>query len=157
MIKARLFALLQHITPQHALSRAAGALARCRRPWVKNMFIEWFVKRYNVDMSEALEENPRNYTCFNAFFTRPLKPDARPICTEPGAVVCPADGFISQLGNIEAGRIFQAKGQSYSIPRSQQPKIADRRQVQPAAHLSHSIPSHRNKSLAVAKKITITC
>ncbi len=114
MIKARLFALLQYITPQHALSRAAGALARCRRPWVKNTFIEWFIKRYNVDMSEALEENPRNYGSFNEFFCRPLKPDARPICAEPGAVVCPADGFISQLGDIEAGRIFQAKGQDYS-------------------------------------------
>ncbi|MDQ2076503.1 archaetidylserine decarboxylase [Marinimicrobium sp. ABcell2] len=113
-MKAKLFALLQYITPQHALSRAAGSLARCRRPWVKNTFIEWFIKRYGVDMSEALEENPRAYACFNDFFTRPLKAHARPICSEPGAVVCPADGFISQLGDIQEGRIFQAKGQSYS-------------------------------------------
>lgn len=110
----KFFAALQYLTPQHALSRAAGWLGRCRISWVKNTFIEWFVKRYQVDMSEPLEENPRAYACFNDFFTRPLKPDARPICTEADAVVCPADGFVSQLGNIEDGRIFQAKGHMYT-------------------------------------------
>lgn len=110
----KLFAALQYITPQHSLSRAAGWLGNCRIPWVKNTFIEWFIKRYQVDMSEPLEENPRAYACFNDFFTRPLKPEARPICAEGDAIVCPADGFVSQLGKIEAGRIFQAKGHTYS-------------------------------------------
>lgn len=110
----KLFAALQYLTPQHSLSRAAGWLGRCRISWVKNTFIEWFIKRYQVDMSEPLEENPRAYACFNDFFTRPLKPNARPICPEANAVVCPADGFVSQLGTIEAGRIFQAKGHMYS-------------------------------------------
>lgn len=109
-----LFALLQHVTPQHLLSRLVGGIARCENAWVKNTFIEWFVKRYNVDMSLALEEDPRAYACFNDFFTRAIKPEMRPIESASNAIVCPADGAVSQLGNIADGRIFQAKGQSYT-------------------------------------------
>lgn len=110
----KLFAALQYITPQHGLSRAAGWLANQRTHWIKNTFIEWFIQRYGVDMSEALEENPRAYTHFNDFFTRALKPEARPIDGATDSIVCPADGAISQLGTIEDGRIFQAKGQMYT-------------------------------------------
>jgi phosphatidylserine decarboxylase len=110
----KLFIRLQHLVPQHSLSRAAGWLASTQNPLLKNTFIRWFVKRYDVDMSLALEENPLTYACFNDFFTRALKPDARPINSEAGSVVCPADGAISQLGPIKDGRIFQAKGQDYT-------------------------------------------
>lgn len=110
----KLFATLQYITPQHGLSRAAGWLANNTNPTIKSRFIEWFIKRYQVDMTEAAEENPRAYRCFNDFFTRALKPGVRPIDADPNSVVCPADGAISQLGGIVDGRIFQAKGQMYS-------------------------------------------
>jgi phosphatidylserine decarboxylase len=108
------FARLQHLVPQHALSRFVGRIASCESKWIKNTFISWFVKRYNVDMSLALEENPLAYASFNDFFTRALKPDARPIDTSENTILCPADGAISQLGPIRDGRIFQAKGQDYS-------------------------------------------
>jgi len=111
----KLFIKLQHLVPQHALSRAAGWLAATEIGLIKNTFIRWFVKRYQVDMSLAAEENPLAYPSFNDFFTRVLKPDARPVDTNPFSIVCPADGAISQLGPIEAGRIFQAKGQDYSV------------------------------------------
>ena len=111
----KLFIKLQHLVPQHALSRLAGRVANCNNNFVKNTFIGWFVKRYNVDMSIAAEENPRAYASFNDFFTRALKPGIRPICGEPTAVVCPADGSISQRGKIVNGRVFQAKGQDYSV------------------------------------------
>ena len=110
----KLFAALQYITPQHTLSRAAGWLANQRTPWIKDRFIQWFAKRYDVDMSQALEENLLAYASFNEFFTRALKAEARPVDTAPDSVVCPADGAISQLGKIEEGRIFQAKGQLYT-------------------------------------------
>lgn len=115
MLKDSLFILLQHLLPQHLLSRAVGRLAECRTPWVKNLFIQWFRKRYQVDMSEALQPDPTAYEHFNAFFTRALKPDARPLDDAPGAILSPADGAISQLGRIEHGRIFQAKGRSYAL------------------------------------------
>lgn len=110
----KLFIRLQHLIPQHGLSRAAGWLASTDNKLLKNTFINWFVKRYNVDMSLAAEENPLAYNCFNDFFTRALKPGARPIHSATDAIVCPADGAISQLGKIVDGRIFQAKGQSYT-------------------------------------------
>lgn len=110
----RIFIGLQHLVPQHALSRAAGWLANSRMAFIKNTFISWFVKRYQVDMSLAAEENPLAYASFNDFFTRTLKPGARPIDTAGDAIVCPADGAISQLGEIIDGRIFQAKGQDYT-------------------------------------------
>jgi phosphatidylserine decarboxylase len=111
----KLFATLQYLIPQHALSRAAGWLAETSIAWIKNPFTQWFVKRYNVNMEEALETDPCAYASFNDFFTRALKPGARPIDDNSDTIVCPADGAISQLGDIEHGRIFQAKGQDYSL------------------------------------------
>ncbi len=114
-MKNRLFILFQRLVPQHLLSRLVGYLAECQTPWIKNRFIGWFHRQYQINMNDALEENPYAYPSFNAFFTRALKPDARPLDTDPDSLVSPADGAISQLGKIEQGRIFQAKGRSYSL------------------------------------------
>ncbi|WP_349615804.1 archaetidylserine decarboxylase [Azotobacter salinestris] len=114
-MKDRLFLLGQHLLPHHLLSRAAGCLAECRTPWVKNTLIKAFARRFQVDMSQALIEEPTAYEHFNAFFTRALKADARPLDPTPGVILSPADGAVSQLGIIEQGRIFQAKGHSFSV------------------------------------------
>lgn len=113
-MKTFLFILLQYITPQHALSRMVGGLANSKIGWLKSLFITKFIETYNVNMDEALESDPQHYACFNDFFCRALKPDARPISTEAGTIVCPADGAVSQAGKIKNGRIFQAKGRDYS-------------------------------------------
>lgn len=110
-----IFIALQRLTPQHALSRSVGKLARCETPWIKNRFITWFVDRYDVDMSQAEYEDPLAYPSFNAFFTRALKAEARPIAADENVLVSPADGVISQLGAIKQGRIVQAKGQNFSV------------------------------------------
>lgn len=110
-----LFIIFQYIVPQHLLSRLAGKVADCEWPWLKNSFITWFIRRYQVNMLEAADPEPYNYKNFNAFFTRQLGEGARPIVDTADSIACPADGAISQLGRIEAGRIFQAKGQSYSL------------------------------------------
>lgn len=109
-----LFVVLQYLVPHHLISRIAGKLADCELPWIKNPFIHWFIKRYGVDMSEALDPEPEHYASFNAFFTRGLRDGARPLNPDPAEVASPADGVISQLGAIEGDRIFQAKGQHYS-------------------------------------------
>ena len=114
-MKETLFILLQHLLPQHLLSRTLGALAQCRTPWLKNLLIRRFCQHYRVDLSEALESSPEGYEHFNAFFTRALKPGVRPLDTTPGAILSPADGAISQLGRIRHGRIFQAKRHSYGL------------------------------------------
>lgn len=114
-MKQRLFIISQYLLPHHLLSRLIGFAAECKTAWFKNRLIGWFIKQYNVDMSEAQIEDPTAFEHFNAFFTRALKADARPLDATPNAVLCPADGAISQLGKIEHGRIFQAKGHSFSV------------------------------------------
>ena len=109
-----LFIALQHILPQHTVSRCTGWLAELSHPiWLKNRVIGWFVARYGVDMSEAAEPSPAAYDNFNHFFTRPLRQGARPLAAAD--IVCPADGAISQIGEIAAGRILQAKGRSFTV------------------------------------------
>lgn len=114
-IKQRLFIFFQYALPHHTLSRLLGRLAECQAPWFKNRLIAWFIKRYQVNMSEALLEDPSAFQHFNDFFTRALKANARPLDETANAVLSPADGAISQLGAIEHGRIFQAKGHSFSL------------------------------------------
>lgn len=114
-MKDKLFILLQHILPQHLISRAVGAIAECKTPWVKDTFIGWFAKRYRVNMAEAKIEDLRQFPNFNAFFTRELKPDARQFDLEADSICSPADGAVSQLGDIDYGRIFQAKGRGYAL------------------------------------------
>lgn len=105
------FSLLQYPLPQHALSRLTGKFAQCNNPWVKNTLINAFIKRFNVDMSQALEPDPTAYATFNDFFTRALKADARPIHE---GIISPADGTLSQYGRLQAGQLVQAKGHTYS-------------------------------------------
>jgi phosphatidylserine decarboxylase len=114
-MQQRLFILSQYLLPHHLLSRLIGYAAECRADWFKNRLINWFVKQYQVDMREAAVEQPESYEHFNAFFTRALKDDARPLDSSAGAILSPADGAVSQLGKIEHGRIFQAKGHSFSV------------------------------------------
>lgn len=110
-----LFVLSQHIAPQHGISRAAGLLANSTTPAIKNTFINWFIKKYQVNMAEAVHADAEDYATFNDFFTRALKPGGRIIDDEPTAIISPVDGAISQIGAVEHGRVFQAKGQSFSL------------------------------------------
>lgn len=114
-MKDRLFILSQYLLPHHLLSRLIGCAAECRTGWFKNRLIGWFAKQYQVNMSEAQVEDLNAFAHFNDFFTRALKEGARPLDSTPNAVLCPADGAVSQLGKIEQGRVFQAKGHSYSV------------------------------------------
>ena len=90
----------------------AGWCAGSRATWWTHNVIPWFIRRYGVNMAEAANPDPRSYDTFNLFFTRALKPGARPLAA--AAYVSPVDGAISQLGAIKGDQIFQAKGHSYS-------------------------------------------
>lgn len=108
----KLAILLQYIAPKQLLTAAAGKLAHWRAGRLTTSFIGWFVNKYHVNMEEALNGDISSYATFNLFFTRPLKPDARPLAEN--AFVCPVDGAISQFGKVEQGQIFQAKGHHYT-------------------------------------------
>jgi phosphatidylserine decarboxylase len=111
----RLFIFFQHILPHHTLSRLIGRFARAEWAPVRSLFIRWFIRRYHVDMNEALNPDPASYRSFNDFFTRALKPGARPIIEDPALVLSPADGVINQSGLIDRGRLLQAKGRDFGL------------------------------------------
>ena len=111
-LSERLFVLLQHALPKLALTRLAGRIAGARGGALTRRLITRFIARYGVNMAEAAEPDPAAYPTFNDFFTRALKPGARPLAAS--RLVCPIDGAISQFGDIHAGRVFQAKGRDYS-------------------------------------------
>ena len=121
---SRLFIFLQYLLPHHALSRLTGKLAEGR--FAKKLLISLFISHYQVDLSDAENEDPEAFESFNAFFTRALKPTARPINDLPGAIVSPADGAISELGAIKEDRILQAKGRDYTVGELlSDPELAD--------------------------------
>ena len=102
------------VLPHHLLSRLARRLAYSKQTWLKRWLIHGVIARFNVDLSEAAEPDPDAYRCFNDFFTRPLRPQARCADPNPRAILMPADGCISQLGHIQQGDIFQAKGRTFT-------------------------------------------
>jgi phosphatidylserine decarboxylase len=115
MSAGRLFVWLQHVLPQHALSRLILRATRVRSPWFKNRLVRGFVNLYPVDMTEALQADPSSFATFNEFFTRALKPGARSIDPDPNSIACPADGAISEAGSIEGDQLLQAKGRRYTL------------------------------------------
>ena len=109
------FAALQHVLPQHALSRCLGAFGRSRSSWLKRLLIDGFIAAYAVDMSECEAAGAADFACFNDFFTRRLRDGTRPISKGAGQIVSPADGTVSQAGAIHHGQLLQAKGHRYSV------------------------------------------
>jgi len=108
----RLDVLPQYLFPKQALTAFAGWVAGHERGWVTTEIIRRFVRKYSVNMDEALDSNIASYASFNDFFTRALKPGARPLAVAD--LICPVDGAISQFGSISGDQIFQAKGHRYS-------------------------------------------
>ena len=112
-VSDRLAVLPQYLLPKQALTQLAGALARREGGATTTAVIRWFVGRYGVNMAEAAQPDITSYASFNDFFTRPLKPGARPLAAADW--ICPVDGAISQFGPIQGDQIFQAKGHQYSV------------------------------------------
>ena len=112
--KEALTTLPQYILPHHFLSTVMSKFTHSEIKVWKNLMISQIIKFYGVNMSESKEQNIDNFSSFNQFFTRELNPDVRPVTTVKNAIACPADGAVSQAGIIEQGKIFQAKGKSFS-------------------------------------------
>lgn len=106
---------LQYILPKHLLSRLVGKFAAAEAGSLTTAAIKLFIKRFNVDMSEALHPEPTHYKTFNEFFTRPLAPEARHIAEGDEVLIHAVDGAVSQFGDIQQDSIFQAKGHNYSL------------------------------------------
>jgi len=112
LVSDRRKVLPQYVLPKRGLTAFAGRVASREGGPTTTRLVRWFVRKYGVDLSEAVESDPAAYASFNDFFTRALKPGARPIARAD--LVCPVDGTISQFGAIEHDQVLQAKGHRYS-------------------------------------------
>lgn len=112
--KESLTTLPQYILPHHPLSRLMRQLTHSKNKAWKNLFIKQIANHYGVDMNEAIDSDINAYPSFNHFFTRELKAGVRTIADDRGNIASPADGAISQAGDITEGNIIQAKGKSYT-------------------------------------------
>ena len=110
-----LFTTIQQFVPQQTLSKAAGRLAASRHPLVKRTFIRSFAKAYGVSLDEYERQSFNAYESFNDFFTRELKDDAREVDSTAHGIVSPADGVISQLGQLHEHKLLQAKDRHYDV------------------------------------------
>lgn len=126
-LKQQLFIQAQKVVPQHRLSRVVGKIAASENPVVKTAVISAFKAKYGIDMSIAEQTNALKFKSFNDFFTRGLRTGVRAVDADEGSIVSPADGAISQLGKIENGDVFQAKGQKFTVENL----IADPQLAQP--------------------------
>jgi phosphatidylserine decarboxylase len=105
---------LTYVLPHRLLSSIARRLAYSPNPRLSRWLIDTVTRRFGVDLSEAADSDPRSYATFNRFFTRALRDGAHTPDPDPRALLMPADGHVSQCGDIEGGRIFQAKGRSFT-------------------------------------------
>lgn len=108
-------ARLQWMLPQKTLSALVYRLMRSRVRWLKNLLIRTIGAAAGVNFDEAQRSRPEDFESFNAFFTRELKPGARPLEGDPHALACPCDGRISAAGWLKGSRILQAKGVHYEL------------------------------------------
>ena len=115
--RAELFVALQRLLPKHALSRLIAKLAESKNIWLKNLLINRAIKTFDINMDEAISDDLASYDSFNAFFTRQLKPEARPLDKGAKVITSPADGVISQAGKIVKNKVLQAKNVDYSLAR----------------------------------------
>lgn len=115
LLSDRLRYLAQSLLPQRLLTWLTYRVTRVRTSWFKDALIRHFARHFRVNLAEALETNPRAYRDFNAFFTRALKPGARPIAPGDRVVCCPVDGAVSQIGLADADTLVQAKGRTFSL------------------------------------------
>ena len=105
----------QYLLPQHLLSTLMGRIAESHQPWLKNFLIRRFMKVYNIDLQEAVTQNPYDFPTFNSFFIRELKPELRPICPGKQDIASPVDGTISEIGYINQNQLLQAKNHYFDL------------------------------------------
>ncbi len=106
---------LFYVLPHHLISRLVLRLSHSRNRWLSQFLIHNYARWFKLDMSEAREPSLANYPSLNALFTRALRPDARPLAQPDTTLVSPADGVLSEYGQIEGERLLQAKGYHYSL------------------------------------------
>ncbi|MEK3741778.1 archaetidylserine decarboxylase [Brevibacillus sp. FSL K6-0770] len=110
-MRKKLLPGLIHRLPQNAMSRTMGKITASR---FSRLAIQRYIRHYKIDFS-IIEKPVSEYRTLKEFFTRRLKPEARPIAPGHDVVVSPVDGTVSQLGDICEGTLIQAKGKDFTV------------------------------------------
>jgi phosphatidylserine decarboxylase len=105
---------MQQLLPQHAMSRGLHYLARLHGGPLTRLSIRLYARAFRVALDEAAEPDADRYPTFNAFFTRALRPAARPTDAHLNALLSPVDGTVSRIGRLREGQLLQAKGHAFS-------------------------------------------
>jgi len=115
IMKDKIFICIQHILPHAISSRAVAKLADCKNKTIKNYLINFAIKKFNINLEEAKDTNIDNYSTFNEFFIRELKDGIRPLNSNKNIISSPADGKLTQFGDINNGNLIQAKGKEFTL------------------------------------------
>lgn len=110
-MKRWLMRSMTELSSRKSISRLTGRLAQSS---ISRRFIPTFARMYSIEVQEA-EKPLSEYSTLNEFFTRRLRPGARAIDEAPDSLVSPVDALITGAGVIQAGTIFNIKGQDYTI------------------------------------------
>ena len=89
-------------------SYAAGKFLDSRP---SRFLIKPFIKKNLIDLTDVED---REFSCFNAFFTRRLVDGARPVDADEAALVSPCDGLLSAFP-IEENGSFSIKSSHYRL------------------------------------------
>ena len=106
--------MVLRILPHHGLSRLIMIIA-----WTPGFWVRWligaYIRGYSIKLEEAESSRKKNYKTLDGLFTRRLKENARPLCTEPNTLMSPCDGRITQIGNVADGTLLQVKKQKLRL------------------------------------------
>lgn len=106
---------MQRWLPQHWLNRLARLLAESTNPRLAQSLIRFWLRRFQVDLSEAMISDPKDYRRFNQFFVRRLKRNARHWPEDPSLLTSPVDGTLGEVGRIQSSTLLQAKQHRYKL------------------------------------------
>jgi len=85
----------------------------CDSPFSKRK-ISPFIKEFNINMNECVNSKD-DFTSFNDFFVRELKPSARPINNDRKNLISPGDGRLFAYENININNLIQVKDINYNL------------------------------------------
>jgi len=111
----RLTLALLRVLPTNLLSRLTGIVAAIPLPFPLNVLIlRAYAFLFGVDRAEV-QYPLSKYLSLQSFFTRALKPDARPVDPNPDSIVSPVDGTLVRVEEVTDGTLLQAKGWHYAV------------------------------------------
>jgi phosphatidylserine decarboxylase len=111
LFKKLFFTLL----PKNLISRLWGSIASSHLPTgLVAMIVKLLCRIYHISLDDYLVP-AGGFATINEFFSRALKPGARPIDSGADVLVSPADGTVLEAGTIRRDMLLQVKGRPYSL------------------------------------------